>query len=148
MSEQLEDLHPPSFSQHMAQGHSFRVARWPAPHGARSRPLLFFSGIGANIELLAPFLQEFGSRDVITFDMPGVGGTAPFPRPYRLSTMAKAAREILSGLGVEDVDVMGVSWGGMLAQEFAYRNRQTVKNLVLAATSAGMPMVPGAPLYS
>jgi len=145
MSEPLENLRAPRFSQHMAQGHSFRVAQWPAVRGQRARPLLFFSGIGANIELLAPFLEEMRGRDVITFDMPGVGGTPPFSRPYRLSTMAKAAREILTDLGIADVDVMGVSWGGMLAQEFAYRGRQSVKNLVLAATSAGMPMIPGDP---
>lgn len=43
------------------------------------------------------------------------------------------------------VDVAGVSWGGMLAQEFAYRHPNLVNRLVLVATSAGMPMIPGSP---
>jgi pimeloyl-ACP methyl ester carboxylesterase len=50
---------------------------------------------------------------------------------------------IASDFGYSRLDVMGVSWGGMLAQEFAYRHGAMVNRLVLAATSAGMPMIPG-----
>jgi pimeloyl-ACP methyl ester carboxylesterase len=119
------------------------VARWHAADENASAPLLFFTGIGATIELLAPFLARFQKRDVITFDMPGVGQTPDFPRSYRLSAMAAAAREILDQLGYDRVDVMGVSWGGMLAQEFSYRYQQQGDHLVLAATTAGFPMIPG-----
>jgi len=60
-----------------------------------SRPLLFFSGIGANVELLAPFLERLGRREVVTFDMPGLGGSAEHSTSYRLPAMADIAAEIL-----------------------------------------------------
>jgi len=132
-----------SFHDHFHRGDRIRVARWRAESAPAARPLLFFSGIGANIELLAPFLEELRARDVITLDMPGLGGSSESRRPYRLSAMADAAAQIVTELGYDDLDVMGVSWGGMLAQEFAYRHQRRVKRLVLAATSAGMPMIPG-----
>jgi poly(3-hydroxyalkanoate) depolymerase len=138
---------PPPRGPHCAfqtvGGRRFRVARWYAQDGQNSRPLLFFTGIGANVELLAPLLDRLTNRDVVTFDMPGIGGSPDPQRPYRLSTMAKAAGQILADLGYDTVDVMGVSWGGMLAQEFAYRYPDRVGKLVLAATSAGMPTIPG-----
>lgn len=133
----------PYFGDHIVEGSHFRLARWYAEGNRTSRPLLFFTGIGANAELLAPFLDRLKNREVVTFDMPGIGGS-PDPRhPYRLSAMANAADQILSDLGYEKVDVMGVSWGGMLAQEFAYRHPCRMGRLVLAATSAGMPTIPG-----
>jgi pimeloyl-ACP methyl ester carboxylesterase len=131
------------FCDILVRGDRLRVARWRALRDSAAPPLLFFSGIGANIELLAPFLEELHGRDVITLDVPGIGGSAESRRPYRLSAMADAARQILTEFGCETVDVMGVSWGGMLAQEFAYRHPKHVNRLVLAATSPGMPMVPG-----
>lgn len=134
---------PAVLSDHALQGGRFRVARWGAAVPTGRPPLLFFSGIGANIELLAPFLEALRGRDVVTFDMPGIGGSAEGSGPYRLSAMADAARELLTDFGYPAADVMGVSWGGMLAQEFAYRHGRSVNRLILTATSAGMPMIPG-----
>lgn len=93
--------------------------------------------------MLAPFLEQLSGRDVVTLDILGLGGSSESLQPYRLSAMAEAAAQIVTELGYDEIDVMGVSWGGMLAQEFAYRQRLRVKRLVLAATSPGMPMVPG-----
>lgn len=135
----------PHFSNHDALGHTFRTGHWRAARESHAPPLLFFIGLGANIELLAPFVERLRGRDVITFDMPGVGKTDDFRRSYRFAKMANAARAIIKTLGVHPVDVMGVSWGGMLAQEFAYRHSDTVERLILAATGAGIPMVPGSP---
>lgn len=126
------------------EGRRYRTACWKAERSCRP-PLLFFSGIGANIELLAPFLERLEGRNVVTFDMPGIGGSEEFGFPYRLSAMAHVAHRILSDLGHDEIDVMGVSWGGMLAQEFAYRHPRSVNRLVLIATSPGMPMIPGSP---
>ena len=131
------------FSEHVVGGNRFRAARWRAETERAAHPLLFFSGIGANIELLAPFLEQLRGRDVVTFDVPGLGGSSDSVRPYRLSAIADAAAQIVRELGYGEIDVMGVSWGGMLAQEFAYRHRTTVRRMILAATSPGMPMIPG-----
>ncbi|RYG41843.1 alpha/beta fold hydrolase, partial [bacterium] len=145
MPEPHRRLRQAQFSDHMVEGRCLRVARFGSEAVAPGRPLLFFSGIGANIELLAPFLESVKGREVITFDMPGLGGSAPGSGPYRLSAMADISARILKDLGVGKADVMGVSWGGMLAQEFAYRHPQIVNRLVLAATTAGFPLVPGSP---
>jgi len=110
-----------------------------------ARTLLFFNGIGANIEAAASFIAGFEATRVIAFDAPGVGDS-PAPRlPYRLREFVRLAARLLDGLGIEAVDVFGVSWGGAAAQEFAIRYPQRCRTLTLAATCAGFVMVPGAP---
>jgi poly(3-hydroxyalkanoate) depolymerase len=109
------------------------------------RPLLFFNGIGASIEMIAPFLDALEGPEAIVFDVPGVGGS-PAPRlPYRPSKMARLSARLLDQLGHAEVDVMGVSWGGALAQQFAFQQSARCRRLVLAATSPGHLMVPGKP---
>ncbi|OYU14174.1 MAG: poly(3-hydroxyalkanoate) depolymerase [Alphaproteobacteria bacterium PA4] len=125
-------------------GRTLRVAHWTATDPLPGvRPLLFFNGIGANIELMAPFAERLSDRDVITFDMPGVGGSPDPAMPYRPWMMARAAERIITDAGFDRVDVMGVSWGGAMAQQFALQCAGRVGRLVLAATTAGMLMVPG-----
>jgi poly(3-hydroxyalkanoate) depolymerase len=109
------------------------------------RPLMLFNGIGANIELLEPFLEAYSGPEAIVFDAPGVGGS-PAPRlPYRPSTLARLSAKLLDQLGHAQVDVLGVSWGGTLAQQFAFQKPDRCRRLVLAATSPGHLMVPGKP---
>lgn len=108
-------------------------------------PLLMFNGIGANLELAAPFMEALDDTTGIIFDVPGVGGS-PMPMfPYRPSTLARLAKRLAEMLGHEQVDVSGVSWGGGLAQQFAYQYPGVCRKLILAATAPGITMVPGAP---
>jgi poly(3-hydroxyalkanoate) depolymerase len=123
-------------------GREIRTAVWKAVTG-RERPLLFFNGIGANIELMAPLAEWIADRDIITFDMPGVGGSPPPRLPYRPWMMARLTMRLLDRLGHDKVDVMGVSWGGGMAQQFAFQHPGRVGKLILAATSPGTFMVPG-----
>jgi len=120
-----------------------RTAVWEGK--GPGRPLLFFNGIGANIELIAPFAEALHDRDVIAFDAPGVGGSPSASFPYRPWQFARMAAGILDRLGYDEVDVMGVSWGGAMAQQFAFQYGSRVHRLILAATSAGMFMIPGKP---
>src|SRR5271165_4018704 len=112
--------------------------------GDKARPpLLLFNGIGASIELVEPFLDALDGPEAIIFDVPGVGGS-PAPRlPYRPSTLARLSARLLDQLGHEQVDVLGVSWGGALAQQFAFGQAKRCRRLILAATSPGHLMVPG-----
>ncbi len=126
-----------------AGGRQLRVAVWKAREPGARRPILFFNGIGANIELMAPLADWFPDRDLVTFDMPGIGGSPKPVAPYRPWTMALTAARLLDKLGYDKVDVMGVSWGGGLAQQFAFQHPNRTGRLVLAATSAGVIMVPG-----
>lgn len=107
-------------------------------------PLLIFNGIGANLELLEPLVAALAGVEVIIFDVPGAGGSPAPLMPYRFSNLCVLADRLLSHLGyVGQVDTLGVSWGGALAQEFARLYPQRCRRLVLAATSPGVIMVPG-----
>ena len=108
-----------------------------------SPPLLLFNGIGANLELVEPFVAALDDVTVIVFDVPGVGGSPAPLLPYRFSTLAVLADKLLTRLGYTDpVDVLGVSWGGALAQQFAHLYPKRCRRLILAATSPGVIMVP------
>jgi len=121
-----------------------QVLRVGVRRGAKAGPpLLLFNGIGANLELAAPFLDALDGHEVIVFDVPGVGGSPAPTLPYRPSTMARLSARLLDQLGYEQVDVLGVSWGGALAQQFAFQQGQRCRRLILAATSPGHLMVPG-----
>jgi poly(3-hydroxyalkanoate) depolymerase len=126
---------------HEVDGQTLRVGIRP---GAQARPpLLLFNGIGASIELVAPFLAALDGPEAIVFDVPGVGGSPPPRLPYRPWTLARLTTQLLDQLGYAEVDVLGVSWGGALAQQFAFQQARRCRRLVLAATSPGHLMVPG-----
>jgi poly(3-hydroxyalkanoate) depolymerase len=104
------------------------------------------NGIGANIELIEPFAAALDGVEVVTFDVPGTGGSPPPALPYRFPTLARLTGRLLDALGYGGaVDVLGVSWGGALAQQFAHQYPDRCRRLILAATSAGALMVPGRP---
>lgn len=124
------------------EGYSLRVAIRST--GAGGTPLLLFNGIGARLELLEPFIQELGEIDTVVFDIPGIGESSEPTRPYRLFSMARLADKLMTELGhTGEFDVFGVSWGGGLAQQYAFQYRKRCRRLVLAATSQGIVMVPG-----
>ncbi len=106
--------------------------------------LLVFNGIGANIELLAPFVDALDGVEVVLFDVPGVGGSPAPKLPYRLWQIARLADRLMAQLDYTGPhDVLGVSWGGALAQQYAFQNPSRCRRLVLAATSTGSVSVPG-----
>ena len=136
---------PPMLDIRMLEvdGQRLRVAEG----GARTaqRTLLLFNGIGASVETMAPFMAHFADTRVITFDAPGVGASPAPALPYRLSQIARLGARLLDSLGIEQADVLGVSWGGAVAQEFALQHPDRCRTLTLAATCAGYVMVPGKP---
>ncbi|MCA0911206.1 alpha/beta hydrolase [Qipengyuania gaetbuli] len=128
-----------------AGGRSLRVAHWRLDEKSDHPPILFFNGIGANIEAVAPLAEMLTERGFVMFDMPGTGESPDPVMPYNPFTMCWTASQVLDHLGVELCDVMGVSWGGAMAQHFALQHPKRTRRLVLAATTPGMLMVPGNP---
>jgi poly(3-hydroxyalkanoate) depolymerase len=126
-------------------GRTLRVATWRLDQESEHPPVLFFNGIGANIEALAPFADEMNERAFIMLDMPGVGESPDPVVPYTPFTISWTAAQLLKKLGVGQVDVMGISWGGGIAQHFAMQHPGLTRRVVLIATSAGMLMMPGSP---
>ena len=116
------------------------------PGNSTMPPLLIFNGIGANLELVFPFVDALDPNlEVSAFDVPGVGGSSTPATPFRFPGLAKLAARMLDYLDYSQVNVIGVSWGGAFAQQFAYSYPERCKKLILAATSAGAVMVPGRP---
>ena len=114
------------------------AAGWP--------PLLLCNGVGASLELFQPFVDALDPRrPVIRFDMPGIGGSPAPVVPYHLTTLPSLLAGLLDQLGYEQADVLGISWGGGLAQQFALSRPARVRRLVLVATGPGALMVPGNP---
>ncbi|MBW0106141.1 alpha/beta fold hydrolase [Pseudonocardia sp. KRD291] len=128
-------------------GRSLRVVVRPASGpGPRRTPLLICNGIGAATDVLDPLVDALPANlDVIRFDPPGIGGSALPSLPYHLTWMAHRLGQVLTRMGVREVDVMGFSWGGMLAQQFALSRRRRLRRLVLAATGTGALMIPASP---
>lgn len=118
----------------------------PDEERGHKHPLMLFNGMGGNMEVSGPFLSELVHTEAVIFDIPGTGGS-PTPRlPYRFFSMARLASKLLDKLGYEKIDVIGVSWGGGLAQQFAMQYPKKVRRLVLAATvMGGTTMIPGSP---
>ncbi len=101
------------------------------------------NGIGMNLELLAPIARALPEREIISFDLPGIGQSPDPIIPYTIPCMALTTAALLDRLEIEQADILGISWGGALAQQFAFQHRARTGRLVLAATSAGAAMVPG-----
>ena len=116
------------------------------PGDDKGTPLLLMNGIGANLELLQPFVDALPpSMEVIRFDVPGTGGSPTPPLLYRFSFLAWLVGRMLDKLHYQHVDVLGISWGGALAQQFALQNRWRCRRLILVSTGTGAIMIPGRP---
>jgi poly(3-hydroxyalkanoate) depolymerase len=126
-------------------GQDVRVSIRPGTVPGRA-PLVLCNGIGASLDLLEPFVDALPAElEVVSFDVPGVGGS-PMPRvPYNLALLAAFLGRLLDRLGYGRVDVLGMSWGGGLAQQFAFQNPRRCRRLVLVSTATGLLMVPAGP---
>ena len=106
-------------------------------------PLLLMSGLGASTEMWAPFVARFPHKRVIRFDAPGTGRSTTPSWPIPVAAMSDLAARVLDACAVECADVVGFSYGGAVAQQFAFDQPHRVRRLVLAATTCGLHGVPG-----
>jgi poly(3-hydroxyalkanoate) depolymerase len=110
-------------------------------------PLLLITGLGASLDLAEPFERELVKRghQVVSFDAPGVGESTPYLLPRRMRGVARTVAEMAAALGYDRTDVLGVSLGGVVAQQLARQSPDQVRRLILAATGPGLGGVPGSP---
>jgi poly(3-hydroxyalkanoate) depolymerase len=109
-------------------------------------PLVLCNGIGASLEVLDPLVEQLDpDLTVVRFDVPGTGGSPTSIAPYGFPYLAWVLGRVLSKLGIGVVDLLGLSWGGALAQQFAFQNPRRCRRLVLVATGTGLLMVPAHP---
>ncbi len=106
-------------------------------------PLLICNDFTANLAILDEFVAAL-DRPVICFDPPGIGDSSDVRVLRRMAGLAQMLVRLLDTVGVEAaVDIMGIGWGGLLAQQFARDHPARTRRLVLAATSSGQIMFPG-----
>jgi pimeloyl-ACP methyl ester carboxylesterase len=100
--------------------------------------LLFLNGSGGTLTTAAPLLDHLAQRfDVLAHDQRGMGRTSLPSSPYRLADLAEDAAALADHVGWESYRVLGISFGGMVAQELAVAFPQIVERLALLCTSAG-----------
>jgi pimeloyl-ACP methyl ester carboxylesterase len=114
--------------------------------GGSGPPLLLINGIGASAEMWAPLAAQLSGHELVAFDLPGTGSSPPTVPPVRIRGLARIAELLLDELGYERADVLGYSFGGVVAQELARRAGEHVQRLVLCATGFGIGGVPPEPI--
>ncbi len=98
-------------------------------------PLLLIMGLAADSTAWMFQVPDFAKRyRTVTFDNRGVGRSAKPPGPYTIHLMADDAAALLDALDIRRAYVLGVSMGGMIAQELAIRHPERVRGLILACT--------------
>src|SRR5512144_2870392 len=102
-------------------------------------PLLFISGTGGDLRVKpnvfdGPLAKAF---DVLAYDQRGLGRSEKPDRTYTMADYADDAAALMASQGWDRAPVVGVSFGGMVAQELALRHPARVSRLVLACTSPG-----------
>jgi 3-oxoadipate enol-lactonase len=98
-------------------------------------PLLLVMGLAADSTAWMFQVPEFARHyRTIAFDNRGVGRSTKPPGPYSITQMADDAAGLLDTLGIARAHVVGVSMGGMIAQELALRHPGRVRGLVLGCT--------------
>jgi pimeloyl-ACP methyl ester carboxylesterase len=108
-------------------------------HG-QGEPLVLIAGFAAGawtwFKQVAAFAEHFR---VITFDPRGIGKSDYSARPSDMRLMADDVAGLLRGLAIESAHILGASFGGFVAQEFALAYPEMTRNLVLCCTSFGGP---------
>jgi poly(3-hydroxyoctanoate) depolymerase len=120
------------------RGHRIHVTE--TGHGD---PLLLVPGLGNNIEMWVPFMEQFSDRRIIRLDAPGTGLSSTPLCPINVPALGDLLVAVLDHLDVRQADVVGFSYGGAVAQQLAFDHPTRVHRLVLAATNCGIGALPG-----
>lgn len=101
-------------------------------------PLLFINGSGSTIEAVSLLVDYFAKNFTVAIhDQRGLGKTSVPKGPYSMAQYAADAVAVADHLGWQKFDVLGISFGGMVAQELAVTYPGRVDRMVLCCTSSG-----------
>jgi pimeloyl-ACP methyl ester carboxylesterase len=107
-------------------------------HGNGPQTLAMIRGLGSNLTAWYEQVPEFSRHfRVLVFDNRGAGRTDKPDAPYSIPQMAADTEGLLAALEIERVALLGISMGGIIAQEFAIAHQQRLSCLVLGCTTCG-----------
>jgi 3-oxoadipate enol-lactonase len=103
------------------------------------QPLLLIGGTGGDLRrpetrFAGPLAQHF---DLLAYDQRGLGQSWKGDGPFTMADYADDAARLMEKMGWADAHMVGVSFGGMVAQEFVLRHPGKVRRLILCCTAAG-----------
>jgi 3-oxoadipate enol-lactonase len=106
--------------------------------GGSGPPLLFCNGSGATVASTRPIRAPFRAQfDLAVHDQRGLGRTTVADGPYTMADYAADAMAVVDALGWDTCRLVGLSFGGMVAQEVAVMWPERVERLALLCTSPG-----------
>ncbi|HEX6601330.1 MAG TPA: alpha/beta hydrolase [Solirubrobacterales bacterium] len=102
-------------------------------------PLLLIQGMsGTHVAWGEPFRSSLEEHfDVVSFDNRGIGLSERISEPFTIAEMADDTAELLERLEIESAHVVGISMGGMIAQELALAHPRRLRSLTLGCTYCG-----------
>jgi pimeloyl-ACP methyl ester carboxylesterase len=121
---------------------TIELATGPTIHYVRrgeGEPLLLIQGMSGNhLAWGEPFLAALERDfDLVAYDHRGVGRSSSVTDPFAITDLADDAAALIDALGWDSAHVVGISMGGMVAQELALRNPQRIRTLTLGCTYCG-----------
>jgi pimeloyl-ACP methyl ester carboxylesterase len=107
--------------------------------GGSGPPLLLIMGLSATaLHWGQPFLEALRRDfDVLAYDHRGVGASSRLTGPIAIAELAEDAHRLLEALEIDSAHVLGISMGGMIAQELALAHPESIRTLTLGCTSCG-----------
>ena len=102
-------------------------------------PLLMIMGMsGTALSWGEPFLEPLRQDfETIVYDHRGVGESSPMEEPFTIAQLAEDAAGLLDALELDSAHVVGISMGGMIAQELALAHPERIRTLTLGCTYCG-----------
>jgi len=126
----MKPMNPMKTEKHYLNGLYFEVK-------GTGEPMIFLHGIGSSHAMFEPQVDFFSlTNQTITVDLKGNGKSESVPTSKYLSVHFESLLEVYKFLGIEKAVVVGVSYGGIVAQSFAIEHPDKVKGLVLIDTYA------------
>ena len=110
---------------------------WAEHGGGPGRPLLMVHALGADRGIWAPQMRELSTgRRVILVDLPGHGESAAGPGPYAVADLGLDLFDVAAAAGAEEIDLCGLSFGGLAALWMAASFPERVHCLVVSNSAA------------
>jgi pimeloyl-ACP methyl ester carboxylesterase len=109
-------------------------------HGAGKQTLTLIRGLGSDLSAWSPQIPEFSKHfRTVVFDNRGAGRTDKPDGPYSIRQMAQDVNNLLEAVNIQRTALLGISMGGMIAQEFAVAHQDKLSCLILGCTTFGGP---------